>query len=886
MAKKKIAPDQKEQKVDLDFAFFEYLHEFYQEQKGTIRKHYREPTKLFLDFNNAEKTANTYLRTPQFEALEMYVFLKEYLKNAKVSDIFDRWFHKGKGFEKRSEAGIKSGEQIGLFGALNEQQYKTLFSRMKKFSQAYPNYIFALTMGTGKTILMATCIFYEFILSWKFPEDPLYCHNALVFAPDKTVLQSLREIESFDMRKVVPPEYVNFLESNLRFHFLDNAGTTLNTLDQSEFNIIVSNTQKIILKKQHKEKRAQDKLFDEDKKKTVKMSSVYDEIEDLYPKDDGDAPETEVELTTNQRFNKLCRMVHLGIYVDEAHHAFGKQLGKNMGLIESKTSLRMTIDTLAAELKKAGNQVVACYNYTGTPYIGREVLPEVVYAYGLKKAIDKKYLKTVTLHGYSNPKETEFIRLAIKGFWEAYGEERREGMLPKMAFFAATIKELTDDLRPKIEKILAEEGIPTNKILVNVGDEKLTSNDDLREFIRLDTKKSEKQFILLVNKGREGWNCRSLFSVAMYRAPKSRIFVLQATMRCLREIGEAQEEAHVHLSNDNYQILEEELQQNFRISAKELQEGGKQRKHFDVHPVKPVERIKIKRVRRYYDIKEKKPAKGLTLEADKWNTECYRLIHTQREGLDFKETARSKKIETEDLTHLRERRSYSALTLVAEIARYLNRSPLEIEEVLETTAEGMEKILERVNEFNELLYDEIIPRLFREFYTLTPQKEETEEEIALVKIPEKGYFVVSANPDLVAQMKDPLYKKHKGKTFHLDTYCFDSNPEMYFFSDIIRGEEIDRVFFTGMLTHGQSDFFIPYIDPETHSVRTYYPDFLIRKKDGTYIIVEVKGDHQLEDPVVEAKKISAQQMAKDNLMTYEVVPSSRAKAALRVLGLK
>ena len=46
----------------------------------------------------------------------------------------------------------------------------------------YANYIFALTMGTGKTILMATCIFYEFLLANKFPADPQYCHNALILS--------------------------------------------------------------------------------------------------------------------------------------------------------------------------------------------------------------------------------------------------------------------------------------------------------------------------------------------------------------------------------------------------------------------------------------------------------------------------------------------------------------------------------------------------------------------------------------------------------------------------------------------------------------------------------------------------------------------------------
>ena len=60
-----------------------------------------------------------------------------------------------------------------------------------------------------------------------------------------------------------------------------------------------------------------------------------------------------------------------------------------MGIKETATSLRRTVDELAQSLEQTGTRVVACYNYTGTPYVGKDVLPEVVYAYGLKEAIDK-----------------------------------------------------------------------------------------------------------------------------------------------------------------------------------------------------------------------------------------------------------------------------------------------------------------------------------------------------------------------------------------------------------------------------------------------------------------------------------------------------------------
>lgn len=140
--------------------------------------------------------------------------------------------------------------------------------------------------------------------------------------------------------------------------------------------------------------------------------------------------------------------------------------------------------------------------------------------------------------------------------------------------FASNIDELEKELRPAVEQVLSKLDISTDKILVNVGDDKITTNDDLREFVNLDSPNSEKQFILLVNKGKEGWNCRSLFAVALHRTPKSKIFVLQATMRCLRAIGLRQETGRVFLSEENKVILNEELQNNFRMNIDEFTNAG------------------------------------------------------------------------------------------------------------------------------------------------------------------------------------------------------------------------------------------------------------------------------------------------------------------------
>ena len=869
----------------LDFAFFNFLWEFYRANRGTIRTHYKELTRKFLDFNNPEKNPKAFLREPQFEALEVYVFLKEFMDNAKVEQVFKDWFEKKGRFAGRKEGGIVGDNRQGdLLDQITQEQYKAVFAAMRKNARIYPNYIFALTMGTGKTILMATCIFYEFLLGNKFEKDKRYCHNALVFAPDKTVLQSLKEIESFDLAQVVPPEYVNFLSTHLRFHYLEEAGTSLSTLDRSRFNIIVSNTQKIILKRQRKEKTPIDQLFGATANK-VAANGVYAEASDLY---DWDQPEEEAELTTNQRFEKLCRLEQLGIFVDEAHHAFGKALAKDMGLgaKATDTSLRTTIDILAASLNKAGTRVVACYNFTGTPYVGKEVLPEVVYAYGLKEAIDKGFLKKVDLRSYKNTRNEEFVEIAIDRFLEETADLRPEGMLPKLAFFAATIEELTGDLRPAVERALAKHGIPASRILVNVGDEKLTTNDDIREFNRLDTPDSEKQFILLVNKGREGWNCRSLFGVGLFRAPKSKVFVLQATMRCLRAVGKAQHTGHVFLSDDNLEILNDELQQNFRISADDLQNVASDKERVQIRVVEPPVKIKLVRVRKQYTVREKTLATGTSLELDRSDTEAwaelverYRLIETQQEGLTTADAAKAASSRSFDLTQRREKRIFSRLTLVAEIARYLNLSPSDIEDLLDTTKEGTEELVEIVNEFNEILYDEIIPRLFKLLFDLDETQKTEEHEVELIKLPPSGYYEVTAAKDKIVRSTDAK-EAEIGKSFHLDTYCFDSNPERTLFWDLLREQRVKKIYFTGMLTHGQSDFFIQYIDPDSRTVRSYYPDFVFVREepDGTekYVIVEVKGDHQIDDAVVQAKKDFAQQIAVASGMEYRIIKSSDA----------
>lgn len=847
------------------FAFYEQIRYFYTQNKGKIRRNYKDLTRKFLDYNDKEANPNAYLRKPQFEALEIYVFIKEFMNNQQVYLMFKDWKDKKNNFSDASYYSVRRNGQVGLFDEITEKQTETIFKQMKSFSEKYPNYIYALTMGLGKTILMATCIFYEFLLANKYPKDTRFCHNALVFAPEKTVLQSLKEIITFDKTLVVPKEYAKVLDTNLKIHFLEETGTTLNTLDDSDFNIIISNTQKIIVKKKHKEESATNKLFS--------MPTVTDDLLSTLYGDEG--LETDNDLMFNQRFMKLCRLSQLGIYVDEAHHLFGTELEKELRS-KNESSLRTTINLLADELSKKGTSVVACYNYTGTPYVKKQVLPEVVYSYGLRESIQNNYLKEVEPKGYENVKNEEFLRAAITQFWEKYGENRYEGLLPKIAIYGVTHDEIKTTIKPTVEKILAELGVPLSKILINVGDSSLTKNNDIKNFRDLDkvgTEGSEKQFIILCDKGKEGWNCRSLFAVALFRNPASSpVFVLQTTMRCMRKITDEQLTASVFLSKETLDILEDELDKNFNMQIKDLKNSSnKDKKTYQVRVLPPPVTIdNIKSIKHIYNIKEKTYTNPIDFKIAEIDMSKYQAIEYSKSGLSNSLTMKEKNVDKYKIQI-----KYSSYQLIAELARYLNISCILIEKILKESKDGIDAIVEAVNKYNEILDDVVLPKIFYSLYEVEKQVLSENKKMVLLKEPtDSAYYEFTADPNLVITVDDEEIQDNVEKSFHADTYCFDSIPERECFLQYLRCHNVNKVYFTGMFTAGQGDFSIQYIDPESYRIRNYYPDFLAEMNDGTYQIIEVKADNQIDNIVVKAKANAAKEIATESSMEYIMLPAS------------
>lgn len=123
MARKKAA-------VLADVPFYDYLWQFYAQNRRRIRSCYAPLTRKYLDFNDPGKGADAFLRPPQFEALEMYVFLKEYCGNARFVEIFKDWQNRTGPFEHRGAFKVKIDE-LDLFETIDVAKFEAAFGRMK-----------------------------------------------------------------------------------------------------------------------------------------------------------------------------------------------------------------------------------------------------------------------------------------------------------------------------------------------------------------------------------------------------------------------------------------------------------------------------------------------------------------------------------------------------------------------------------------------------------------------------------------------------------------------------------------------------------------------------------------------------------------------------------
>lgn len=783
-----------------------------------------------------------YLRQPQLRALETYWYLRLVEQTPHVFELYKRLFPSvtellaALGLEQPAITKVVLDAGIdGLWDRIRTDDDFVKDLRLQAVRETltlgYPSYILALAMGSGKTVLVGATIATEFAMALEYP-DADFVQNALVFAPGKTIIESLRELMVIPYDRLLPPRFHARFAAAVKLTFTRDGDPDVPVVDRSLFNIVVTNTEKIRIQKEQ-----------------IRKSDVGSLLSGVR------AEEARGEIA-NRRLLKIASLPHLGIFSDEAHHTYGQALDAEL------KKVRKTVDYLAAT-----TNVIAVVNTTGTPYFQKQPLRDVVVWYGLSQGIRDGILKDVTdnIIGYEfDDAEAAYVGHVVDDFFEEYGGVRLpDGSPARLAMYFPQTDDVTA-LRPAIDAAMVRAGLGPAQVLVNTSKEPAQAQE---EFNRLNDPASPYRVMLLVNRGTEGWNCPSLFACALVRKlTASNNFVLQAATRCLRQVAGNTRKARIYLSSANFTVLDKQLQETYGESIEML---GRERQELrrarvvvrkpntpPLHLTRDVTRV-VPRDARPREVTFSRP-KGRVAAA------MARSVYTIGEQAA---TARLLR-QTGDVLEIDTEGSDVDATAVAVdlAARYRLDAAAVAGALGGVYRDGLIPqahlaALEQQIEAQVCLYDTVTERVDVALALVKPEGFARTSEDGETVYAAEILYPLSREPYVVGE--DQLKAVNRfGFGFHCEPYDFDSNPEKSFFEQILRAinvapADVEDVYFTGGITApSRTDFFVEYRDAKG-KWRRYTPDFVIRKKapfgqpagSGRVYIVEVKAESRRDDPI-------------------------------------
>lgn len=792
-----------------------------------------------LEWAHEEPTGSLrFLRHPQLRALEAYWYLRLIENTPHIFNLYLKLYPPHKDVSALIEAlGISDKAFKTVNYSLDHLWERIKFdddfvrdfnleSLRETLTLDYPSYILALAMGAGKTILIGAIIATEFSMALEYPSGS-FVKNALVFAPGKTIIESLRELAEIPYEKLLPPRLHKAFSASVKLTFTRDGEKDIPIIRGSSFNMVVTNTEKIRIQKETIRKKGLENLFSGWKE---------DEIR------------TEI---ANLRLQAIASLPHLAVFSDEAHHTYGQSLNTEL------KKVRKTVDYLASN-----TNVVCVVNTTGTPYFKRHPLKDVVVWYGLSEGIRDGILKDLAGNILAYDFEgnaKNYVNHVIEDFFLSYGKVcLPNGSMAKIALYFPQTEDLRE-LKPVIDTMLIKIGQSPTVCLVNTSNEALTKQSDIDAFNRLNDPASPHRVILLVNKGTEGWNCPSLFACALVRRLKnSNNFVLQAATRCLRQVPGNTTKARVYLSKDNNSILDRQLQETYGETVSDLNRTGHETVHtkiilrkMDIPPLilSQLVRTVIRKDSAFSPlslVRQEERSAGLIRTS-------YTLAKQQSTTSVLRQVG-----ETTEIDSITE--TMDAYGMAIELAARYRVDYWEIYDELRRLYANEDIPLDHLKLISKQIEAQTC------FYEI--QEERVERALSLVKY--DGFMKETDSLGRDIYTAEIIYPKDREKLllkwdslqqenpgnfgFHYSPYNFDSNPEKSFFEQVLAPlnldpSEVEDVYFTGALTNpSKTDFFVEYKD-DKGKWRRYTPDFVIRHKNSHVYIVEIKAERERGDSI-------------------------------------
>ena len=531
------------------------------------------------------------MRDAQVDAIKTYLFLKIKCRNLPLHELFSSGIFNSinpDSIELTSSSRDKfetdkAAVALYEYATLKDRNGKMIAPTLKEhlrkdaaeidcrsvfkdifYGVTYPDYLFSLPMGAGKTYLMASFIYLDLYFALNEPDNPVFAHNFMILVPSglkSSILPSLKHIQEFDPSWIIPEPTASQLKRMVCFEVLDeqktaNKSNRIKNPNAQKLNsypledmmglVAVTNAEKVILDRLDKDTSPH--LFSEEERKKIECAN---------------------ELRT-----MIGKIPNLGIFIDEVHHA-----------ADGEIKLRKIVTEWAEKGK-----VNVVLGFSGTPYldkaesttIGKRFsirntdLSNVVYNYPLIKGVGN-FLKDPEVK-YSDESTEYIVNTGVCEFLDKFKETvYGDGTVAKLAIYCGNIETLEENIHPAVCEIAAKYGLdPAVTILKYHGGNKKYPHPEgsANAFASLDMPFSKTRIILLVQIGKEGWDCKSLTGVILpQKGACPTNMVLQTSCRCLRQTERgAHEKALIWLNRFNADILNKQLKQQQNISLQEFSE--------------------------------------------------------------------------------------------------------------------------------------------------------------------------------------------------------------------------------------------------------------------------------------------------------------------------
>lgn len=541
----------------------------YIEQRGMMRDAQKEAIKTYLYLKIAcnglplyRLFAEGYFNDTHIDAEELTVETREVLENNKAALAL---FQYARLKDKNGRQLAPELEKFIRHHAREIDYEKTLIDIF--YGVTYTDYLFSLPMGAGKTFLMSAFIYIDLYFAQNEPENPVWAHNFLILAPSSlksSIIPSLRSIREFDPSWIFSEVEAQRLKRLMQFEVLDeqkpgsksnivrnpNAQKINNHLQGGHAMgiVAITNAEKVIL----------DRIDDADK--DVHLFGA-DELRRIA--------------SANELRRTIGKMPHLSVFIDEVHHATDGDIKLRQVVTGWATESQGFVGVLGFSgtpyLDKTEKATIG-----GSFVIKNTNISNVVYYYPLIEGIDN-FLKHPTVK-YADSSSEEILNSGVREFLDKYKEVvYADGTCAKLAIYCGQIPTLEEEVYPLVSAIVTEYGMNATEVILkrHKGNKQYSEPEGSEAaFGNLSSPLSRTRIVLLAQIGKEGWDCKSLTGVILpHEGACPNNMVLQTSCRCLRQIEKGcQESALIWMNKQNADKLNKELKQQQNITLKDFTE--------------------------------------------------------------------------------------------------------------------------------------------------------------------------------------------------------------------------------------------------------------------------------------------------------------------------